>query len=856
MDEIRPHLGEQLEHHGDPSLLSASSSAALHLSSSSSSLSKTAPIKCVLDKDFLKHIDLPGLSADDIEAVLSENEDWSGEQIDQFLRSAIDLSEIESKLSSMASYESDSGYSTYDVSPITSTAPANLNFSRPQMVGPGGLQPPHIHHPCPPPSLGLLDHSSPSPLFSNPPFLSLPLQSQSTASSSGLMATSPTGAPPLIHDPICSPCASDGGFFSPHSVFNTPNHDPVSFFPSHSPVSLYPSQPFPPPQDFNIPGRNSSSNIFSPSGPCFPDAMHNIGLPMSDLFLHELCQNHIPTFGTPTPAGSMNPPFMECSPSNALFPGAVSVKMENGNPCLGGVPMEMELAPPLPIMKQEEESSVVASHPASVERRVSLECTSMSPTSPLSVSSHVSLTAEPARAGFSPEPLVSSSTGCDCKAAPSPPAASSRSSPVVTSSSSSSGESVTSEPQQQRKTKNLARSQGKSVVMKAKKKGQWPRSMNTANLLAFRERILSKLKKGQEIAADPLPQSISHEITTIKNPNSDEDDCKPSSSSMPVSPPLIKCEPSSPSSVFEVHVMQQRNGMSTTKRSLSEPADLHEFFHPLRNEAHHSSSTGNISEDLVFSCSSSSSASSPMLAEEKFLGIVSTEDANDLLNDLNFNPDVLLSSNLDERMLDSFGFRFNTPDEDDRGSSEGLSTADAEIASLLSRTETSSFPSTSSPPSSVGEMSTAIDMDCIHSLLMNSGGSEAPTCSPQQSLSGSPTPPASQSDSDSCSSAPAAFNGQSASPTFRKSLDETEKLSIGVTPMTNGTVDSSSNSHSLQFPEIFSIEGSMTLDGVGVASKRQAPGHPSNCMREAFLHSTHDPLLTAERHSVALFDAF
>ena len=122
LDGIQPHLGMSGQ---QTSLCSPSSSSLISLSSGAPLclVSKPTPINSVVDKEFIKHVDLPGLSADDIEAVLSENEDWSGEQIDQFLRSAVDLSEIESKLFSLAKY---SGYSAYDVSPITSTGSSCL----------------------------------------------------------------------------------------------------------------------------------------------------------------------------------------------------------------------------------------------------------------------------------------------------------------------------------------------------------------------------------------------------------------------------------------------------------------------------------------------------------------------------------------------------------------------------------------------------------------------------------------------------------------------------------------------------------------------------------------------------------
>ena len=82
----------------------------------------------------IREVDLPGLSPDEIETILSENSHWSsGEQFKNFFHSAVELSEMEAKLFSGSGYESDSGYSTYDVSPITSQAPLQFGGCRPEV---------------------------------------------------------------------------------------------------------------------------------------------------------------------------------------------------------------------------------------------------------------------------------------------------------------------------------------------------------------------------------------------------------------------------------------------------------------------------------------------------------------------------------------------------------------------------------------------------------------------------------------------------------------------------------------------------------------------------------------------------
>ena len=139
MDGLQPHLGLPPTH-----ALPLHTFTPSPTPSSAHSSSSTKPhLLRYVNKEIIKDVDLPGLSVEDIEAVLSENEDWSGEQMDQFLRSAIDLSDIEAKVLS-GGYESDSGYSTYAVSPITSAAPTQLTFAASSQLP--GLQGPHGHH--------------------------------------------------------------------------------------------------------------------------------------------------------------------------------------------------------------------------------------------------------------------------------------------------------------------------------------------------------------------------------------------------------------------------------------------------------------------------------------------------------------------------------------------------------------------------------------------------------------------------------------------------------------------------------------------------------------------------------------
>ena len=141
--------------------------------------------------------------------------------------------------------------------------------------------------------------------------------------------------------------------------------------------------------------------------------------------------------------------------------------------------------------------------------------------------------------------------------------------PQVTQTSNNESESPQSSP---KKGKTGIPKVGKMTMKgSTKKKTQWPRSMNRANLMAFREHILNKLKRSQEVATEPSSlQAIPIPIFTGKNMTSS---AAATSSSVP---PLIKCEASSPNSNFEVQVKYERNHV-TPERCHSEPANLQDL---------------------------------------------------------------------------------------------------------------------------------------------------------------------------------------------------------------------------------------------------------------------------------------
>ena len=219
-----------------------------------------------VNEEIIKDVDLPGLTVEDIEAVLSENADWSGEQIEQFLRSAVDLSEIEAKLFSATGYESDSGYSTYDVSPVTSTAPLHLP--------PGGTFQSRSLSPA-------LTPVDPTPFF----------RCNYSPTNPSFPPTSPHMIHPSLHDSITSPI-NDASIFSPprFTAFG-PNQDTRAT--TYLPTSMF--APFPlshPPQSLPYSTQDYCSPSLLNAGAYFSEnpatsTMEGISSPFTELLAPE-----------------------------------------------------------------------------------------------------------------------------------------------------------------------------------------------------------------------------------------------------------------------------------------------------------------------------------------------------------------------------------------------------------------------------------------------------------------------------------------------------------------------------------------------------------------------------------------
>ena len=185
-------------------------------------------------EDVIREVDLPGLSPDEIEALLSENSDLSGEQFKNFFHSAVELSEIEAKLFSSSGYESDSGYSTYDVSPITSSAPMQFGGCRPSVS---------TSYRSISPALTPVNPSSYISLSSNNPF-----QYASSSVHGSTHQPSCTTPLPLSAHPQAE---TEFSFFPPHTPTFHLSMSPLPIMPTVH--EAFASQQHPPPHAFTPP---------------------------------------------------------------------------------------------------------------------------------------------------------------------------------------------------------------------------------------------------------------------------------------------------------------------------------------------------------------------------------------------------------------------------------------------------------------------------------------------------------------------------------------------------------------------------------------------------------------------------
>lgn len=583
---------------------------------------------------------------EDIEVALSEHEDWSGEQIDQFLRSAVDLSEIESKLFSnngSAGYESDSGYSTYDVSPITSSAPSHLPLS------------------CVPPQLMSIDGSSLFPLTSPPPH----------------------APPPLVHE-SSSPCASDAGFFSPHSDFScslatTPNQEPIGFFSSQPPCPIFTS--FISSQDFPAPASHATMATNEPFTLNLCDVSNtNSTIPCFSSQIPDILLTNVTP---PKPSGRRASDSQLTALSSEI---AKSANQSRSLPNLGRLVREPELAGDLSVVKIKSEPNSCMLLPCQHAGEPPLQtvaslCSKTPGLHRLLTTSNQNqinkalpaLNMETSDMAVLQNALTKLSQK-QLEELPSNGAVVAR----VVGNHGYNG-SCYQEQQQSKSSKvtsssKVPKSGHTSMKVNGRKKTQWPRSMSKANLMAFRQHILNKLKKGQD--------------------NNTADSAKQD-------PVLSKCEETvSCQSSCEVQVKYEQNGHApSAARCQSEPADTKQA--PPTASLQSSASTDNVHS---------------ITPSSLFEGFEDNGRLTDIFQSeelFQFNPDTLLSTPIDDCLL------YNIGEDSDK--------LDQEIAQFLSDATSSAAPVSQSVPHTPSPSYQA-----------------SPTASPTASFSSQPSSPHNQ----------------------------------------------------------------------------------------------------------------
>lgn len=566
--------------------------------------------------------------------------------MDQFLRSAIDLSDIEAKVLS-GGYESDSGYSTYDVSPITSSAPAQLSYPTPGHMA--GIQT-HGHHVEQ--SLFGCNLSPTATMFPGPPGMN-------------------QAASSILHDTIHSPCSSDVGFFSPHSGFSshatTPSHhDALAFFPAHGACPIFP--PYPQPQDFNSLNMSTcfpdvSVSTSNSTIPTFSSQIPDILLPDATLAPPATLSMPSATTHAVTPPASTLPKSepipmaskVQCSQETKAVENAAAKTAESvteikiepcPNSCVFGSQSE---ATSVKTESKEEANGAATSKPVPISSQAILSKllgTDGTPPTIVSITA-VNNNGTTTKLNLSQfQALVGQSVTATTSTTASKGETKATSQSGSTSDSEVNSSTTLASPL---KCKSGVSASSRAVPMKAsqKKKGPWPRSMSKANLMAFREHILNKLKKGQESS------------DRANSDNHRKEEAVEESSKLE----LLKCETPSPSTCCEVSVLYERNHSAHESRCHSEPAEMLGGPHcslscvPLQHshsESYlHLSSTSPQQQQQVFSGHTD--------ADTKLADFF-PQNCNDVLNLFQFNPDALLSTTMDDNLLDGIDLNFDDDD--------------------------------------------------------------------------------------------------------------------------------------------------------------------------------------------------
>lgn len=490
-------------------------------------------------RDLLENLELPDLKVEDIEAVISEHTDWSGEQIESFFRS-LELNEVECTRS-LSGYESDSGYSTYDVSPLASGMSYTGSLS-PAItpVTPNPIFPPPTSSPTTATSLNPFQEdflaASLSATVSPPPLLSS--ASSSDGNFFGAFEFPPLPSTPtdsLSEHSLTSPALYSSDYYMTPPQFHFP---PVSQTQSHA----YPMQYLPMPVDgvrsvppatsnlssiedgkhavILVPNSYAGNGLIMPSSAASSPLEAPIQIKLEPGFAggqHFNCHFQIPsdlfpvTAMTPcTPVVgeerqlSLNPSSGLVVQAQLLCDAALALDQNDGVSDLPGLC--------LPGIKQKIEAIMVPKAESPFKKSSCKEDKSRAPVRAKSTSDVVQATgSEAPKESRRVYAQILSKSGEASSVTPT-----SSSAPTQTRIQASSKSQAKPgrggacmRPRQQRCG---------SVPMKSsqRKKSQWPKSMNPGNLVAFRNFILNKLKKGQE--PESLATSLASTMPLMHHP--------------------------------------------------------------------------------------------------------------------------------------------------------------------------------------------------------------------------------------------------------------------------------------------------------------------------------------------------
>jgi hypothetical protein len=339
----------------------------------------------------------------------------------------------------------------------------------------------------------------------------------------------------------------------------------------------------------------------------------------------------------------------------------------------------------------------------------------------------------------------------------------------------------------------------KSVPMKAtqRKKGQWPRSMSKANLMAFREHILNRLKKGQECS-----NGVSGSCDGAQKENA---------ASAVVE--LMKCETPSPSSrCGEVEVTYERN-RSAESRCHSEPAEM--FGGGPTSSPSAAALQSSHSESYLHDTTATSAQQGFGSTDvDTKLADFFPQNCNDVFNLFQFNPDALLSTAIDDQMLDGIDLVW---------SDEDSCKVDSEIAQFLD-SEIHGAP-TGSPM----ELGVQYDIMRDHSPVSNSSPHTSPLVSPTN-YNSQPSSPQKSVTTPSCSYA-------SVSPTNTARNYHSERALI-TGHVTSGPMGAM-HMGMFNFPDMLVATSDANEMG-GASIENEMKLH----IQQNLLQAHHDPLLT------------